>query len=74
MEPYKSKSRKPSGVIGFKIADKAITVQFTNGAIYSYTYNSASKDVVEKMKALAIKQRGLSTFISQNKPLYNTEH
>lgn len=74
MESYKSRSRKPSGVIGFEIADKSISVQFTNRVVYNYTYDSTSEDVVEEMKALAIDQLGLSTFIAQNKPPYSDKH
>jgi hypothetical protein len=41
-------------------------VQFVNGGKYKYTYASAGKENVEKMKVLAIEGKGLSTFIQQH--------
>jgi hypothetical protein len=72
MERYISKSGKSSGVIGYEISEKAISVKFSNNVIYTYTYASAGKDIVEKMKALGIAQLGLSTFIAQNKPNFSS--
>lgn len=54
-----------SGVTGYEIAPDAITVQFNHEAIYRYTYASAGKRIIEKMKQLAAGGKGLSTYISQ---------
>jgi hypothetical protein len=67
---YKSRSGKESGVIGYNTGDDFITVQFKNGAVYTYSYKSENKYVVEKMKALATGQMGLATFISTHQPRY----
>jgi hypothetical protein len=74
MTPYKSKSGKHSGVTAFKIGDDYITVQFNYAEEYTYSYRSEESKLIEKMKALAIKQKGLSTFISKNNPRYESHH
>lgn len=68
MVSYKSTSGKQSGVIGYEIGDTYITVMFRQGAKYRYSYRSAGSGNVETMKRLALASRGLSTFITQNKP------
>ena len=70
MTPYKSKSGKKSGVTGFITGDDYIVVQFNYSEVYKYTYQSAGKPTIEKMKSLALAKQGLSTFISQNQPGY----
>ncbi|TRW25165.1 hypothetical protein FMM05_07615 [Flavobacterium zepuense] len=54
-----------SGVTGYEITPDAIAVQFNNNAVYRYTYASAGKRVIEKMKQLATAGKGLSTYISR---------
>jgi len=54
-----------SGVTGYEILPDAIAVQFNYDAVYRYTYASAGKRIIEKMKELAIAGKGLSTYISQ---------
>ena len=63
MRPYKNTSGH-SGVISYEITEDGIIVRFTD-AIYSYTYSSAGKKNVERMKRLAESGEGLSTFISR---------
>ncbi len=70
MTPYKSKSGKTSGVTAFKIGEDYILVQFSSGQLYKYTYVSAGRPAVDEMKARAMVQQGLSTFISQHNPRY----
>jgi len=72
MTPYKSKSGKPSGVTGFKIGEDYIVIQFNYSDQYTYSYKSAGSTAIEKMSALAMKQKGLSTFISQHNPEYES--
>jgi hypothetical protein len=71
MHSYRSKSGKPSGVIGYEIGKDFILVEFTNREVYKYSYEMADKDVVERMKVLALNSLGLSTFISKNNPPYD---
>jgi hypothetical protein len=73
MQRYKSKSNKSSGVTGFEIKANGILVEFKEVA-YLYTYKSAGKKAIEKMKKLALSQDGLSTFISQNGPPYESKY
>jgi len=74
MQKYSSKGRKPSGVIAYEIGEDFIIIKFKSGAPYTYTYATAGANAVEKMKQLAVAQKGLSTYISQNKPRYVTNN
>lgn len=55
-----------SGVTAYEIRPDAITVAFRDGGVYRYTYASAGRDNVERMKLLAAAGRGLSTFITRS--------
>lgn len=72
--PYKSASGKQSGVKSFYPGNDHIIVRFLNGETYKYSYLSCGSGHVEKMKKLAARQRGLSTYISQHKPAYETHY
>jgi hypothetical protein len=65
MEQYKHNNSGTSGVEFYEIENDDIIVQFVNGKIYRYTYESAGKENVEKMKQLAISGVGLTTYIDQ---------
>ena len=65
MERYLNKDGH-SGVTGYIITPNSISVEFNHDAVYLYTYNSAGKNIIEKMKLLAKSGRGLSTYISQH--------
>jgi hypothetical protein len=54
-----------SGVLLYEIRPDAITVRFSGGGEYDYTYASTGRARVETMKTLAQAGRGLSTFISR---------
>jgi hypothetical protein len=54
-----------SGVTGYELMPNGIGVEFNHDTIYIYTYKSAGKKVIEKMKTLAKSGRGLSTYISR---------
>lgn len=54
-----------SGVTAYETGEGSITIEFNHDAIYLYTYASAGKRAVEKMKRLAAAGKGLSTYISQ---------
>ena len=73
MTPYKTSSSKKSGVTAYEIGEDFIVVQFNYDEQYKYTYRSASKEDIETMKELAMRGKGLSTFISQNNPPYQTK-
>ena len=62
MQRYKNISGN-SGVIAYQIGRDSITIEFEDGAIYRYTYNSAGRSNIEQMKALAAAGSGLSTFV-----------
>ena len=54
-----------AGIAAYEIGADSITVQFNTGDIYLYTYASAGRENIERMKSLAAAGRGLTTFISQ---------
>ena len=62
MQPYRNLSGT-SGVAAYEVAGQAIAVQFHDGAIYVYTWNSAGRRHVEQMKRLAAAGLGLGTYI-----------
>lgn len=68
MKRYISRSGKTSGVIAFELGSDFITVQFDNLKTYTYSYRSAGAATVQQMKALALAQEGLSTFIAKHDP------
>ncbi|MFY9309772.1 MAG: hypothetical protein WAQ28_12060 [Bacteroidia bacterium] len=73
MTPYHSQNPKTSGVIAFEIRTDAIVVKFKDHT-YLYTYKSAGKAAIEKMKKYALAQKGLSTYISQHQPAYEMKY
>ena len=70
MTPYKSKSRKTSGVIAYELGEDYIRIKFRRGDVYTYSYRSADANTIEVMKGLALASKGLSTYISQHQPAY----
>jgi len=70
MHGYNSTGRKRSGVTGYEIGADHILVQFRDRTKYLYTFSSAGKTSIELMKRLSLANKGLSTYISQNKPPY----
>ncbi len=65
MERYKNK-RGDSGVSGYNIHQDSISVEFTSGKIYTYSYGKAGAGNVEQMKRLAINGEGLCSFIQKH--------
>ena len=63
MERYKNLGGN-SGVLAYEIGDDSITVQFSTGAVYLYTYRSAGSANIEKMKSLAVAGEGLNSYIN----------
>jgi hypothetical protein len=55
-----------SGVIAYECGTDYKRVQFSTGAIYLYTYESAGSHNIERMKALARSGDGLNAYINTN--------
>lgn len=63
MEKYKNRGGD-SGIVAYEIKGDSITVQFSDGSVYLYTYTSAGRSNIERMKNLAIAGEGLNSFIN----------
>jgi hypothetical protein len=63
MERYKNLSGN-SGVVEYEIGPTFVKVRFSDGTIYRYTESSAGARHIQRMKNLARKGLGLSSFIS----------
>ena len=50
----------------YEIGQDFIRVQFSDGSIYLYTYESAGPANIEEMKQLAELGHGLNSFINKN--------
>ena len=68
MKPYKSKSGRSSGVSGYVAGSNFIVVRFNHTFMNKFTYDSAGRLTVEKMKSLAEAQKGLTSFIAKLNP------
>ena len=64
MERYRNRGGD-SGVVAYEIGPDSITVKFSDGSIYLYTYQSAGSANIEHMKRLAIDGEGLNNFINR---------
>jgi hypothetical protein len=64
MEPYKNLGGD-SNVIAYEIGDDWIKVQFRHSPTYTYTYQSAGQDTIERMKSLAIAGHGLNSYMTR---------
>jgi len=62
MERYRNRD---SGVKAYQIGTDYILVKFDSFKTYKYSYKSAGQSKVEKMKILAIRGRGLNSFINR---------
>jgi hypothetical protein len=54
-----------SGIRSFQTGSNLIDVQFSDSAIYRYTYASTGSGNIEQMKMLALSGQGLNSFISR---------
>lgn len=54
-----------SGVIRYEVGEESITVEFKGGSAYLYTYESAGRANIERMKSLAKRGEGLNEFIKE---------
>lgn len=55
-----------SSVWAFECGSDFIRVQFTDGAVYLYTYVSCGRSACEHMKSLAHAGQGLNAFINSS--------
>lgn len=62
MEAYKNLYGN-SSIVAFDIGNDYISVKFSDGKIYRYSYKSAGTDKVERMKLLAKQGSGLNSYI-----------
>ncbi|MCH8518733.1 hypothetical protein LAT59_03145 [Candidatus Gracilibacteria bacterium] len=65
MIPYKN-INGDSGVISYEYGEDYIKVKFKDNSIYVYTYESAGKIHIDKMKQLADLGQGLNAYINTN--------
>jgi len=64
MENYKNLGGD-SNVAAYEIGSDSVKVQFRDGSIYTYTYESAGQSNIEQMKSLATAGQGLNSFINR---------
>jgi hypothetical protein len=64
MERYGS--GRDTGVVAFEAGPDFIRLEFTDGRVYTYDATAPGADHVEEMKALALRGRGLTTYINQH--------
>jgi hypothetical protein len=63
-----------SGVTAYELGRDFVRVEFEGEHVYRYTYRSAGRLNIERMKSLAIRGEGLNTFIDSNaKMLYEAK-
>jgi hypothetical protein len=65
MHPYQETS-DDSGIAAYKLGPKSITIEFKRGGVYLYTYTKPGREHVEAMKAIAVADDGLNTYINQH--------
>ena len=63
-----------SGIMKYKAGEGWIEVQFTSGAVYKYTNESAGESNIKLMRILAETGRGLNTFINVHTRNAYAEH
>lgn len=64
MKFYENRSGR-SGVAGFEIGERSITVRFEDGGTYLYDQSKPGKQHLAQMIALARAGAGLATYINQ---------
>jgi len=66
MKRYPNRSGN-AGIAAYESGPDYIRLQFRDSAeVYTYSYRSAGKANVEKLKQLAIEGQGLTTFVNRN--------
>ena len=62
MQTYKNLGGN-TNIACFSIGEDYIDVQFQDGSVYRYSYQSAGSYKIEKMKELAMRGYGLNSYI-----------
>ena len=57
---------EPTPIKGYDFREDSITIFYKDGSVHYYTRVSCGKDHIENMKKLALAQRGLNTYITEN--------
>jgi hypothetical protein len=70
VQPYQNLSGN-SGIVEFKNQPDFIIVRFDGGDLYVYMSEKVSRRHVEEMKRLAVAGKGLSTYITQHRDVFN---
>lgn len=65
MEQYMNRGQD-SNIHAYEMGTDYIDVKFSDGAVYRYTYGSASAHHIETMKNLARSGQGLNSYINKN--------
>lgn len=68
MTPYKNAE---SGIVGFDYGETWIRIQFNDDNVYEYRLPFISTQQLEHMKQFADKGRGLNTYLTQNRDIYD---
>lgn len=63
---------KSTGVIGYDMGETYIKVYFKSGKAYTYTIDSCGEIQLSIIKQLAESQHGLNTYLTKNKPQYES--
>jgi hypothetical protein len=70
VQPYQNLSGN-SGIVEFKNQPDFIIVRFARGDLYVYMSEILGRRHVEEMKRLAVAGKGLSTYITQHRDVFN---
>jgi len=62
MKRYANKGGN-SNVFAYEYGSDYITIQFGSGSPYTYSYSSAGKENIERMKQLADAGQGLNSYV-----------
>jgi hypothetical protein len=65
MEIYKNFGGN-SNARAYEIENDSIKVQFGDGSVHLYTYQSAGRNNIEHMKTMVVTGRGLNSFIMRH--------
>jgi hypothetical protein len=72
MQPYTDRDNN-SNIQGYRYSSDWIVVYFKDSSEYTYTVSSAGSSTINTMKNLADSGDGLNSFISTNRPAYESK-
>jgi hypothetical protein len=59
---------EPTPIRGYDYRPDNIIIHFRNGSVFKYSFASCGECHIANMKSLALAQRGLNTYITENMP------